>query len=1054
MDSETDRNNIGNINKRTRLICAQLNLRNERLATYEVPIHVTNRKIDILCVTEPYTMKPFGKPHMIPGVPTSCKTIIKKSYDKIYSGILVFNADADLLNLEDLNDEYFVSVEYTDDNGSFVVISAYFPPSINIEIMLNRLDNILCKLTGKTIIICMDSNAHSELWGLYCNTDERGRKMEEFIYEKGFVLINNRTEPPTFSTANGESYIDLTLVNNGLYNYMDDWKVHTEDSVSDHRLITFKILLERNREKGSKTLGFNLNRANWDQYERKLEHLMEEYRGRVWEENPEEIEERIRIMTEIIIQAAEECIPRRIIPDGKTNWWNRELIYKRREVRRARKDYQRNRRRNDEALINTYKERHERRKEEYKKMVKESKRRCFENFIENELGKDPWGTIYKISREKLKIDSGLINVSIGEGNYTRGTEETLRAILNGLVEDDRTDNETEWHDRVRNEINLRRNQEEVEEFVLDDLLEAVLQIKNRKAPGWDGVNGELLKKAKGVMCNDWLNLMNSCLRTKYFPRSWKKGILKAILKANDKDPKDVKSRRPLTMLPELGKVFERMIKIKVENTCGEELISRNQYGFVKKRGTIDCIRRLVDEVDNTVEKYVGCIFLDIKGAFDGLWWPAVIRACNLKNIPKALIDLIGSYLNEREIVIKSKFVEVNKFLSKGCPQGSVIAPFMWNIVLDELLEKDLGCTVIAYADDICVIVRGETRSSLVERGRETMKMIEIWMSEQKLKLSVEKCSWVLMKGDLVNPPSIGKIYERNIKRKDVVKYLGIMIDKRRNYCEHVKYVSQKMRVLMMSLLRYVRLKFGKVRGSMKVIYERAVIPICTYACEVWGHSMKTKQRSKIMLSGQRLCAIAITGAYRSVSKDAALVLASCMPIDKLILIKRMKILAKRADENVNIDYESVIYDEDMSIEEYEERMYEHEMNRWQEEWNQSTKGRVTYAWIQNIKEWESSEQLHVKLTRGVIEILTGHGEYAYHLHKIGKRESPLCDCGEVDTPVHRIETCPLYLEERLNLFQERANHPQVGLDILNVLLNSPDVVDKINEWRSRIRGER
>ncbi|KAI5750180.1 hypothetical protein M8J76_013460 [Diaphorina citri] len=767
--------------------------------TDEIPVVSLNKELDIVIVQEPYTMRPFGRMQTIPGLSSVCKVVTARSYNRIFAGILIFKKDVDILIMENVSDEHIVVIECTDEYGVIIVVSAYFPPSVDISDMLNRLERVLANFEGENVIIGMDANAKSFIWG--DRACDRGRKMEDFICQRGLMVVNDNRELPTFSSTNGESYIDLTITQGGINRYIEEWKVHEGEIVSDHRLITFNVFVNKSEIENNRkidVIGFNLKRANWVRFEEKLKELFRRYKEERRGEENADIEERILRLNKVIIEAAEHSIPKKKIRNGKSRWWNRDLEQHRRKVRRARKEFQRNRRNEDLSII--YKQRYDDRKKEYKKIIKEVKKKSFEDFVEKDLGKDPWGCVYKIAAEKIKLDSIMTTVRKEGDTCTTTMKETLEAIMEGIVEDDRIEGENEWHTSVRSEISKRENMEVVRKFTRDELMDAVFEIKSNKTPGIDGIHGELLKYSFRILKTEWLEIINYCLEKGYFPKIWKIGILKAILKTPDKDPKDIGSRRPLTMLPEMGKVMERMMKKKIEDSV-DNIVSENQYGFVKGRGTVDCMMRLMKEIDASEEKYVGAIFLDIRGAFNNLWWPAVIRACNIKKFPKSLVDLISSYLSDRKLVFRSKYIETGKTLTKGCPQGSILGPFIWNLVLDELLEivQEEGVIGLAYADDICVIIKGRTRNELVERGRQSMEKVMNWMTRQKLKMSVDKCAWMLMKGKLVNPPTIARIYDKPVKKKDVLKYLGVMIDENRKFTEHVKYISGKMRKLMMTL---------------------------------------------------------------------------------------------------------------------------------------------------------------------------------------------------------------------------------------------------------------
>lgn len=89
-----------------------------------------------------------------------------------------------------------------------------------------------------------------------------------------------------------------------------------------------------------------------------------------------------------------------------------------------------------------------------------------------------------------------------------------------------------------------------------------------------------------------------------------------------------------------------------------------------------------------------------------------------------LIKLVGSYLNERKVVLKVGGGVVEKVVSKGCPQGLILGPLLWNVLFNGLLELDMGeVEVVAYADDAVVVVDAETRSEVERRLEEVAESL-------------------------------------------------------------------------------------------------------------------------------------------------------------------------------------------------------------------------------------------------------------------------------------------------------------------------------------------
>ncbi|KAK2574822.1 hypothetical protein KPH14_012975, partial [Odynerus spinipes] len=179
---------------------------------------------------------------------------------------------------------------------------------------------------------------------------------------------------------------------------------------------------------------------------------------------------------------------------------------------------------------------------------------------------------------------------------------------------------------------------------------------------------------------------------------------------------------------------------------------------------------------STVKKYVVAVFVDIQGAFDNLWWPAI---------------------RNRVVLVRSESVKIEKNMEKGCPQGSVIGPNAWNWCLDVLLNNlrevdESNIEVNAYADDILFLIKGNSRKEIENLAEQVIRYVEDWCCAHKLKVSETKTVAMLVKGKLTGRYPTIKMNGKSIKYADEIKYLGIMIDNKLNFISHVKYVRNKM----------------------------------------------------------------------------------------------------------------------------------------------------------------------------------------------------------------------------------------------------------------------
>ena len=196
------------------------------------------------------------------------------------------------------------------------------------------------------------------------------------------------------------------------------------------------------------------------------------------------------------------------------------------------------------------------------------------------------------------------------------------SILRGLLPDDNIQNDKEENTVIREAVTqlLVQEVQEVQDVQVesrvspDEFDDAVARQKSGKAPGLDGIKAEIVKRTISRIRLLFLDIVNKMFQSGEFPKSWKRGVLKIFLKSKDKDPQDIKSYRPVTLLPVLGKTAERLIVFRLENFLENiNFYGESQFGFRRGRGTSDAILSVRGWVETSVRRYVLGVFLDISG---------------------------------------------------------------------------------------------------------------------------------------------------------------------------------------------------------------------------------------------------------------------------------------------------------------------------------------------------------------------------------------------------------------------------------------------------------
>ena len=117
-------------------------------------------------------------------------------------------------------------------------------------------------------------------------------------------------------------------------------------------------------------------------------------------------------------------------------------------------------------------------------------------------------------------------------------------------------------------------------------------------------------------------LINACFKLKYIPHLWKIAEVILILK-HGKEPTEVTSYRPISLLPILSKIIEKLLlKRLIEMIKYRKLIPAHQFGFRNKHATIDQVHRITDIIENALEEKKVCAArktLDVAQAFDKVW---------------------------------------------------------------------------------------------------------------------------------------------------------------------------------------------------------------------------------------------------------------------------------------------------------------------------------------------------------------------------------------------------------------------------------------------------
>ncbi|KAJ4445692.1 hypothetical protein ANN_12377, partial [Periplaneta americana] len=228
---------------------------------------------------------------------------------------------------------------------------------------------------------------------------------------------------------------------------------------------------------------------------------------------------------------------------------------------------------------------------------------------------------------------------------------------------------------------------------------------------------------------------------------------------------------------------------------------------------------------------------------------------------------------------------------------------------DGLLQIDLpvNCNIIAYADDALILIKGEDIQTITEKANSTLKIISKWGINNKLHFNPHKTTAMLVtKKKNVDVPLI-KFNSEYIQTVSHFTYLGVVIDSRMLFRLHFDNLAKKASKFHSSLVRAAKPTWGLNSDILRIIYHGAFEPSILYCTSALRNILDKKWAQKKLLQIQRGFILRITQAFRTISTDAALIIAGIAPL-YLTAIARTELLSYKQgklflDEGVQYEIE-------------------------------------------------------------------------------------------------------------------------------------------------------
>ena len=282
----------------------------------------------------------------------------------------------------------------------------------------------------------------------------------------------------------------------------------------------------------------------------------------------------------------------------------------------------------------------------------------------------------------------------------------------------------------------------------------------------------------------------------------KQAIVSPLLKKAGLDHNVLKNFRPVSNLPFISKVLERVVlKQLLQHLSVNNLLEINQSAYRTDHSTETAVLSVINELlANADNRHVSMLtLLDLSAAFDTLDHSVLLKRLEVTfGVRKTVLSWFKSYLSNRtQCVSVGGHTSDSCKLDCGVPQGSVLGPVLFTLYTQPLSDviASHNCDFHKYADDTELHRSAPPDSftsaqSVVQR---CVDDVQVWMSNNYLKLNTDKTEAIPISTSARAAPFSNQstvIGGLSIQFQSCVKYLGVKIDQSLTFQDHISSVCR------------------------------------------------------------------------------------------------------------------------------------------------------------------------------------------------------------------------------------------------------------------------